>query len=81
MKKLVVPQDWVMVNTDHCVACGVGKYEKNKNECAVYGKLVNGGRHQYKAYEPPITNEDNSNPTNSDKRDEDHHREQCEGRY
>ena len=53
MDKFEVPPDWVKIKTDHCVACGVGKYDKDKGECVVYHKLVNGTRHQYIAFEPP----------------------------
>lgn len=55
--QFTVPPDWVKVKYNHCVACGVGKYDKDKGECFVYGKLVNGGRHQYEGYEPPLTTE------------------------
>ena len=54
--KLEVPKDWVKVKTDHCVACGVEKKDKDKPPCHAWGSLVNKGRHQYIGYAPP-TNE------------------------
>jgi len=55
---MIVPQfvtsfNWVKVQTDYCVACGVFKFAKGKSSCVVYGRLVNGGQHHYIAFEQP----------------------------
>jgi len=47
------PTNWRLEKIDHCCACGIGKKEKNKPKCAVYGSLVNNGRHQYRAFVSP----------------------------